>query len=198
MERPVLDARAGRRQRLRYLLAALRHRVVACTFVESGAYYIAHSPAGAESGADYSPNVITVHVTDDDADFAPDVAANHTSPSALPPIPAPTLEPIPAPTAVPLSVPTAVPFPPPTAVPNPAPTPVPTPVPTPQPSPAPSPAPSLDCGSDAFVYRLLLEDIGGDGWQGATFNIYNSGGSAVVAKRQTCRKGKPMSSLVNN
>ena len=38
----------------------------------------------------------------------------------------------------------------------------------------PSPLPSVSCASDESVYRLLLYDTGGDGWQGATFSIYSS------------------------
>ena len=68
--------------------------------------------------------------------------------------------PSPQPTASPL--PTAVPVPLPTAVPQPVPTAM------------PSPLPSVSCASDESVYRLLLYDTGGDGWQGATFSIYSS------------------------
>ena len=38
----------------------------------------------------------------------------------------------------------------------------------------PSPLPSISCASDESIYRLLLYDSGGDGWQGAVFSIYSS------------------------
>jgi hypothetical protein len=38
----------------------------------------------------------------------------------------------------------------------------------------PSPLPSIECPSGELIYRLLLYDSGGDGWQGAVFSIFNS------------------------
>jgi len=51
---------------------------------------------------------------------------------------------------------------------------VPSASPTTPPSPAPSPLPSITCGFNEFIYRLILFDSGGDGWQGAVFSIYFS------------------------
>ena len=62
----------------------------------------------------------------------------------------------------------------PTIAPSAAPSTVPTHTPSPAPSPAPSPLPSITCASDESIYRLLLYDSGGDGWQGAAFSIYSS------------------------
>ena len=90
------------------------------------------------------------------------------------PIPAPTPVPIPAPTPTPIPAPTPVPIPEPTSVPIPVPTPVPIPTPTPAPSPLPTPAPSYDCPGATLIYRLRLLDSGGDGWQAATYKLYNS------------------------
>ena len=60
---------------------------------------------------------------------------------------------------------------------------------TPPPTtPVPTPAPSLNCAADtyysfsyadlfapsAFIYRLKMTDAGGDGWEGATYSIFNS------------------------
>ena len=38
----------------------------------------------------------------------------------------------------------------------------------------PTPAPSYDCPSDTLIYRLRMLDTGGDGWQAATYKLYNS------------------------
>ena len=44
----------------------------------------------------------------------------------------------------------------------------------------PSPLPSISCASDESIYRLLLYDSGGDGWQGASFSIYSSNSTSVA------------------
>ena len=51
---------------------------------------------------------------------------------------------------------------------------VPTPPPTAAPMRMPTPAPSLDCASGETIYRLWMYDSGGDGWQGATWVIYDA------------------------
>ena len=38
----------------------------------------------------------------------------------------------------------------------------------------PTPAPSYDCPGDTLIYRLRMFDMGGDGWQSATYKLYNS------------------------
>ena len=38
----------------------------------------------------------------------------------------------------------------------------------------PTPAPSYDCPGATLIYRLHLLDSGGDGWQAATYKLYNS------------------------
>ena len=55
-----------------------------------------------------------------------------------------------------------------------APTSAPTPLPTSLPSAAPTPVPSLSCPGATHIYRLYLEDTGGDGWQGASYRLYNA------------------------
>ena len=52
-----------------------------------------------------------------------------------------------------------------------APTPIP---PSPAPTATPTPAPSPDCGGADHLYRLRMFDAGGDGWQGATYELANS------------------------
>ena len=94
------------------------------------------------------------------------------------PTPVPTLlpsaAPSPAPTATPTGFPNPVPTPGRTSLPSLAPTTTPTASPTSSPTPIPSPAPSITCENGTSVYRLKLYDSGGDGWQGATYNVSNS------------------------
>ena len=72
-----------------------------------------------------------------------------------------------------------------------APTPAPSVAPTPAPSIAPtfiavpSPPPSIGCQDGSHVYRLRLSDSGANGWQGATYSIYNVTQSAVDAEACT-------------
>ena len=108
------------------------------------------------------------------------------APSPLPsvaPTPMPTLSPTSAPASVPTFQPSAAPSAMPTALPTMlpslaptrAPISAPTPVPNTTPSPIPSPAPSLDCTLfEQSTYRLWLYDSGGDGWQGAYYQIFSS------------------------
>ena len=42
--------------------------------------------------------------------------------------------------------------------------------------------PSIACPDSHFVYRLLLFDEGGDGWQGGSYRIYNSSSLADVGE----------------
>merc|ERR1719473_963393 len=98
---------------------------------------------------------------------------------APPPTPVPTAVPTPVPTSVPTPAPTPAPTtlaptPVPSPVPTPRPTHTPTPVPTPVPTPAPTPVPSISCPTARPIYRLDLADTGGDGWQGASYRVYNA------------------------
>ena len=99
------------------------------------------------------------------------------SPS-VPPTPAPSSSPTSLPSPLPSALPTPAPSSSPTSLPSPLPsalpTPVPTFLPTPSPTPTPTPAPSYDCPGDTFIYRLRMLDTGGDGWQSATYKLYNS------------------------
>ncbi len=77
-----------------------------------------------------------------------------------------TFSPSPAPTGDP----TAAPTPAPTL----APTDAPTLAPVQAPTAAPTPAPSTSCPTARPIYRLNLADSGGDGWQGASYRVYNA------------------------
>ena len=103
--------------------------------------------------------------------------------STLAPSPAPTMLPslaptasavptaTPAPTSAPTSLPTQQPTPMPTQAPSTA---APSPSPSRVPSPAPTPMPSIPCASTEHLYRLLMFDSGGEGWEGVEFAIWNS------------------------
>ena len=47
-------------------------------------------------------------------------------------------------------------------------------MPTARPIPAPTPLPSISCPTARPIYRLNLADAGGDGWQGASYRVYNA------------------------
>ena len=109
----------------------------------------------------------------------PSVLPTPTPTTSLPtafPTNTPTISPSSSPSPVP---PTAAP----SYIPTPSPTPLPSPFPTYPPSAVPTavptPVPSPDCSPD-YVYRLAMYDTTGDGWQGASWKIYNSTGSPAT------------------
>ena len=62
-------------------------------------------------------------------------------------------------------------------------------------------APNARPGSDISQWRpvQIADRKNTSNWEDKNLAVSESGGmGAVVAKRQTCWKGKPMSSLVNN
>ena len=101
------------------------------------------------------------------------------------PMPAPS----PPPTAMPSQVPSQTPTFVPTAVPTNAPTQSPSSGPTVGPTQIPTPVPSIDCGDEALIYRLMLFDQGGDGWQGTTFTIYPSTSGSAMFESEPIQSG---------
>ena len=111
------------------------------------------------------------------------------APSVVP-MPDPTQLPVPSPsyspTFVPTRSPTGRPSPSPTALPSSLPLPVPsyapslqptlspTQVPSLAPTALPTAAPSIACTEGTSIYRLRMYDTGGNGWQGASYEVFNS------------------------
>ena len=46
----------------------------------------------------------------------------------------------------------------------------------------PTPLPSISCPTARPIYRLNLADAGGDGWQGASYRVYNASDYPNVAE----------------
>ena len=91
----------------------------------------------------------------------------------------PTAYPTTSPTPLPSPVPTIPPTPNPTMIPT-TETPLPSVAPSPAPTSLPSPAPSPACDSGTFLYSVRLFDSGGDGWQGATWQIYDASNTVAL------------------
>ena len=96
------------------------------------------------------------------------------------PSPSPSSAPLPAPTRVPMPQPTKVPIPAPSKVPQPAPTPIPTSAPSPEPSPVPTSYPSQTCDNEAseYLYKMSMNDEGGDGWGNFFYTITTESGDS--------------------